>query len=1010
MQISNTRFETMYNAACEAGRIWFVIFTFLISAAFQAKGQIYVGGEITGNETYSPTNNPYIVTQDLIVDNDVTLTLLPGVEMQFESGTSLIVNGILIAKGTQDMKIKFVPKNQSYLHGQWNGIKFYNAKTILGADSTYISGSVLSHTLISNASYSITLEYKSSLLIENTEVKLCSFGIYVKESKFNTFRNNVFSGCDFGIFLANGFQNPGNIITSNLITGCNDVGIFINSLAAESNHNVITGNRIISCNIGMHIGNYSNNGEAFNVISGNTFLGNKDAVKLFQHSNQVSSNYFIMNRSGIICWQSDKNTIIHNLFSRNVQNAITLAGGSSFNSISFNSMNFNTGAVRIKSDSARNSVFNSLLYNTMCGNTGFSVEILANPQGPVQFSNIFQNSPFQSFRNLSDSIIHAEYNFWGSSSVGCIDSILLDQSDEPLYGVIKYLPALGNMITTAPVPPPDRVIKQNIRNNIVLSWKLPNLADLVGFNVYYGMSNGFVFDNKVDNGMKTSLNLGTISVEDTVAVTAYDFLADGHEDQTEGSESDFSFAILYPYAGPDTSVCFNAAYALTEANAYNYENIHWYTSGDGSFNFPGFANPVYTPGVQDYINGFVYLFIDDGNPGFPHIDTALITFHDGPGVFAGNDTLVNSIAGLSLHDATASGYDIVRWYTSGDGTFNSDTLLNPVYLPGPGDITSGSVTLTAAAFSNCGSASDELIITIDPGYSIEGRVHAGSGLAANSRIELFQEKGSQVLPFRAGILTTDGNFKFNALPAGDYYLYAIPDKLYYPGYLPTYFFNDLHWENAYKIGLHENTYDVDIDLSRSTVQLQPGEGSILGYCTSKPGNSVGCGDVTVLLYDNLMKNVLDWEPVENGSDFRFRNLPFGSYKLACEKAGKQVFISDAITLLPSHPKIENIELLCLEEGYRFSLPSDFSNKGEHDGPGVFPNPVEDVLTITGLDEPGTYLILLSNSQGSVKKYCLDGEGLKNKLLFLPSLPSGLYIIEVWKDNNCLLRQKLIKTE
>jgi hypothetical protein len=271
-------------------------------------------------------------------------------------------------------------------------------------------------------------------------------------------------------------------------------------------------------------------------------------------------------------------------------------------------------------------------------------------------------------------------------------------------------------------------------------------------------------------------------------------------------------------------------------------------------------------------------------------------------------------------------------------------------------------------------------------------------------------KGSQVLPFRAGILSTDGNFKFNALPAGDYYLYAIPDKLYYPAYLPTYFFNNLHWENAHKIGLNENTYDVDIDLGRSTVQLPSGEGSILGYCTSKPGSSVSCGDVSVLLYDKLMKNVLDWEPVNDGSDFRFRNLPFGSYILACEKAGSPLFISEAITISPTHPGIENIELLCLEEGYRFSLPPDFTNSSGHGEPGVFPNPVEDILTITGLNEPGSYLILLSNSQGSVKKYSLEGEGLKNKLLFLRSLPSGLYIIEVWKDNNCLLRQKLIKTD
>jgi len=989
-------------------RTGFVACLAMLCFAFPAHSQVYVGGELTASETYSPGNNPYIVTQNLIVNKGITLTILPGVEMQFETATSLIVNGTLIASGTTSQGIKFIPKKQSPVPGQWNGLVFNNTKTLLNTDSTYVSGSVLSGAAIRSATYSVTLDQNTALLIENTQISNCSFGIYLKESGYNTIRNCNFTACDFGIFLASGFLNPENKIYGNSVSGSTDVGIFINSNNTQPNHNFISGNRITACNIGIHVGNYSNTGSGYNIISGNSFSGNKDAIKLFRHSNSISSNYFMFNRNGIICWQSDNNTIKNNLFSGNVMNAITLAAGSSYNSVSNNSLNFNYGGVLIKPDSSRSSLNNAFLYNTICRNTGFSFQLLNTPQGPMQFNNMIQNGDFQSFMNMSDSLIHGEYNFWGTTSGSIIDSILLDISDNPLYGEVLHMPVLDNILTSAPVPPPDRVIKQGIGNDMVVSWNAADLADFNGYNVYSGNNDGIVFEHKLNNGIKQMLNMGNISAEDTIAVTVFDLQADGSDDQTEGFESDYSYAILYPYAGPDTAICFNSEYFITEATSYNYENTIWGTSGDGTFNNPQSANTVYTPGGQDYINGFVYLFIDDAGFGLQHIDSALITFHDAPLVFAGNDTLITTDSAFRLDDATASGYDTVKWTTSGDGSFDSDSISNPSYTPGTNDWASGEIILTLVASSACGTAADQIQITIDPGYFIEGRVHAGSLPAPNSLINIYKEKDNNYEPVRSGLLAVDGNFKFTALTAGTFYLYAVPDKIISPGYIPTYYFNDIHWENAYKFELTANTYDVDIDLARIQLKLPDGEGSILGRCTSQPGGSGSCGEVTVFLYDSQMKNIFDWVQVHNGDDFRFRMLPFGSYILAGEKTGLPVFTSQVITLTPSQPLVENIELICMPAGYRFTMPPGFISGAGAGIPGVFPNPVTDVLTVSGLTEAGTYNILITNSQGYIEKNYTETGDFNNKLLFLRTLPSGLYIIEVRKDGVCLLRQKLIK--
>jgi hypothetical protein len=81
---------------------------------------------------------------------------------------------------------------------------------------------------------------------------------------------------------------------------------------------------------------------------------------------------------------------------------------------------------------------------------------------------------------------------------------------------------------------------------------------------------------------------------------------------------------------------------------------------------------------------------------------------------AGPDAEVCQDASYTLDYATASGYTSLEWSTSGDGTFNDNTLLNPVYTPGQGDIAGGSVTLTLTAYSGDDQVSDDMVLTITP--------------------------------------------------------------------------------------------------------------------------------------------------------------------------------------------------------------------------------------------------------------------------------------------------------
>jgi PKD repeat protein len=155
------------------------------------------------------------------------------------------------------------------------------------------------------------------------------------------------------------------------------------------------------------------------------------------------------------------------------------------------------------------------------------------------------------------------------------------------------------------------------------------------------------------------------------------------------------------YAGPDASICEGDVYSATNALATNYSGLQWYTpNGTGTFDDANILNPIYTPSLQDYLLGSVDLcLIAHGiAPCEDAEDCIVLTFFSGPIVSAGDDALICATETYLLHDATASNYSSLFWdKQSGDGYFITPTSLNPIYVPGPGDIAAGSVELCLIA-------------------------------------------------------------------------------------------------------------------------------------------------------------------------------------------------------------------------------------------------------------------------------------------------------------------------
>ncbi len=80
-----------------------------------------VSGSIAADAVWSRANSPYEVTADVVVQSTATLTIEPGVVVQFRGGAGLQVKGRLLAEGTPDARIRM----EKVAGGsRWDGLDF----------------------------------------------------------------------------------------------------------------------------------------------------------------------------------------------------------------------------------------------------------------------------------------------------------------------------------------------------------------------------------------------------------------------------------------------------------------------------------------------------------------------------------------------------------------------------------------------------------------------------------------------------------------------------------------------------------------------------------------------------------------------------------------------------------------------------------------------------------------------------------------------------------------------
>ncbi len=496
-----------------------VLATLLITSTSFADTEIQ--GLILQDTRWTLDKSPYIVTGSIAVGEDITLTIEPGVRVEFKPDTGLRIHGTLIARGTQNMPITFTAF-QAKSAGSWQSISFSSTSPYTELDNAgnYIQGSILEHTIIeyggSSTIYKGVVEVNTSnLLVDHCTISHSALvGIYSKEGGL-IIRNSVISyGSTYGVHTP---KNTVTMIIDSTIAKNDGSGIYCVGGAATITGNVIENNNGVRAY-----------GGGINVSSGTMTIT----------ANVIKSN--AANRGGGIYVSGSASVIITgNVIENNTASTygggIDVSGSASVtitgNLIAGNTGTISGGAVRYGSAKVSDFSDNKILGNISKDHKYESAIFLSYPPERFRNNSIYMNdTKFDIYYYVAKGKdMDAAENYWGTTSEAEIRMRIYDFLFDETKGSVTVVPFLLSS-PGDPSTPEGLILKVLGASSVQLTWEA-NPEPGVGYKLYYDTDSDALYGGKgaqegnspIDVGNKTSYTLSGLQNDAIyyMAVTAY---------------------------------------------------------------------------------------------------------------------------------------------------------------------------------------------------------------------------------------------------------------------------------------------------------------------------------------------------------------------------------------------------------------------------------------------------------------------------------------------------------
>jgi hypothetical protein len=479
-----------------------------------------VGGPIVENTIWAKVESPIIIKSNVTVIEDVTLIIEPGVTVKFDEDRALIVNGTLIAKGSEAERIVFT-SNGEQRPGYWGFIFFSNTSrdALFDRNGNYTEGCIIQYAdirwggstkpvvsvnnsspfiadsvIVSNRGRGISI-YEGSPVIRSCEIKDNDGGIYYygDESSNPIIQNSNISGNHAdkggGIYLASGALTIQNSTISGNSALKDDIwnedgggGIYAisgvitisNSTIAENSSDVYGGSGggiyVRSCTLRISDSTISGNSSGDDQEGYGGGICARESSTLMLSGSTISDNS-AREGGGIYVSSStvnmSGNRIIGNTsppFKGVVRlenlNTGSMVGGTSPQDANVIKDNIGDG-VYIKGNLTLN-------YNDIYGNAGFSL-VCGNPAGadPIDARNCY----------------------WGGKKKSVAEGVIWDGLDDPDLGLVTYEPFLTVPCKVDDTTPPsaitDLTVSSSTANSITLTWTAPGDDGSVGVAAEY---------------------------------------------------------------------------------------------------------------------------------------------------------------------------------------------------------------------------------------------------------------------------------------------------------------------------------------------------------------------------------------------------------------------------------------------------------------------------------------------------------------------------------------------